>query len=69
MSPAVLQLALFCMQFADSAGNIAGGALIQTNTLLFCTLRLFSVFREILEGLGLFHVKHMPTVILHYLKG
>jgi hypothetical protein len=31
--PAVLQPALFCMQFADSAGNIAAGALIQTNTL------------------------------------
>jgi hypothetical protein len=27
--------ALLCVQFADSAGNIAAGALIQTNTLYY----------------------------------
>jgi hypothetical protein len=31
--PAVLQSALLCMQFADSAGNIAAGARIQAITL------------------------------------
>jgi hypothetical protein len=30
---AVLQPALLCVQFADSAGNIAAGALLQKNTL------------------------------------
>jgi hypothetical protein len=36
---AVLQPALLCMQFADSAGNIAAGALIQSNgTLYYCIL-------------------------------
>jgi hypothetical protein len=45
------------MQFADSAGNIAVGALIQKNTLSFCILRIFlSVFREIMKGKGLIHV-------------
>jgi hypothetical protein len=32
-STAVLQPALLCMQLADSAGNIAANALIQTNTI------------------------------------
>jgi hypothetical protein len=32
---AVLLLARLCMQFADSAGNIAAGALNQTNTFSF----------------------------------
>jgi hypothetical protein len=36
--PAVLQAALLCMQFADSAGNIAAGALIKTNILCYCIL-------------------------------
>jgi hypothetical protein len=31
--PAVLQPALLSMQFADSASNVAAGALIQANTL------------------------------------
>jgi hypothetical protein len=35
---AVLQPAPLCMQFADSAGKIAAGALIQTNTLYDCIL-------------------------------
>jgi hypothetical protein len=33
--PAVLQPALLCMQFADSAGNIAAGARVQANTLYY----------------------------------
>jgi hypothetical protein len=39
--PAVLLLARLCVQYADSAGNIAAGALHQTNTLIL------SVFSEI----------------------
>jgi hypothetical protein len=49
------------MQFADSAGNIAAGALIQTNTLFS------SVLTDILIGRGLFHVtgssKHFCYII------
>jgi hypothetical protein len=41
--PAVLLLARLCMQFADSAGNIAAGALNQTNTFSFCIFRIFLV--------------------------
>jgi hypothetical protein len=52
---AALQPAVLCVQFADSAGNIAAGALIQT------------VFREILRGRGLFHVtatcKHLCYIV------
>ncbi len=32
---AVLQPALLCVQFADSAGDIAAGALIQTNRIYY----------------------------------
>jgi hypothetical protein len=65
--PAVLLLARHCMQFADSAGNIAAGALIQTNTFSFCIFRIFLPFSE--RGQELFHVMHMQTLMLHYLKG
>ncbi len=65
--PAVLLLARLCMQFTDSAGNIAAGALIQTNTFSFCILRIFLLFSE--RGKALFHVMHIQTLMLHYLKG
>jgi hypothetical protein len=64
--PAVLQLAHVCMQFADSAGNIAAGALIQTNTF-FLYFQNFFILSE--RGKELFHVTHMQTLMLHYLKG
>jgi hypothetical protein len=54
--PAVLQPALLCMQFADSAGNIAAGALIQTNTLLLYFLDFSSVLTDILRGRELYLV-------------
>ncbi len=44
--PAVLLLARLFMQFADSAGNIAAGSLIQTNTFSFCIFRIFLLFSE-----------------------
>jgi hypothetical protein len=45
------------MKIADSSGNIAAGALIQTNTLFYCIFMNFSyVLRDILRGRGLFHV-------------
>jgi hypothetical protein len=45
------------MKFADSAGNIAGGALIQTNTFYFLYFMNFSYdLRDTLRGRGLFHV-------------
>jgi hypothetical protein len=65
--PAVLLLARLSMQFADSAGNIAAGSLIQTNTFSFCIFRIFLLFSE--RGKELFHVTHMQTLMLHYLKG
>ena len=55
------------MQFADSAGNIAAGALIQTNTSSFCIFRISLIFSE--KEKELFHVTHMQTLMLHYLKG
>jgi hypothetical protein len=67
VNPAVLLLARLCMPFADFAGNIAAGALIQTNTFSFCVFRIFLQFTE--RGKELFHVTHMQTLILHYLKG
>jgi hypothetical protein len=63
--PAVLLLARLCMQFADSAGNIAAGALNQTNTFSFCIFRSFLLFSE--RGKELFHVTHTQTLMLHYL--
>jgi hypothetical protein len=63
--PAVLLLARLCMQFADSAGNIAAGALHQTNTFSFCIFRNFLLFSE--RGKDLFHVTHTQTLMLHYL--
>jgi hypothetical protein len=62
-----LQLARLCMQFADSAGNIAAGALIQTNTFSFCISIIFLLFSE--RSKELFHLTHMQTLMLHYLKG
>jgi hypothetical protein len=59
--PAVLQLARLCMQFADSAGNIAARALVKTNTFSFCIFRIFLLFSE--RGKELFHVTHMQTYI------
>jgi hypothetical protein len=44
--PAELQPALICMQFADSAGNIAAGALIQTSTLFVYIFRTYLLFSE-----------------------
>jgi hypothetical protein len=64
---AVLLLARLCMQFADSACNIAAGALLQTNTFSFCIFRIFLLFSE--RGKELFHVTHMQILMLHYLKG
>jgi hypothetical protein len=58
-------LARLCMQFADSAGNIADGALNQTNTFSFCIFRSFLLFSE--RGKELFHVTHTQTLMLHYL--
>jgi hypothetical protein len=55
------------MQFADSAGNIAAGALIHTNTFSSCIFRIFLLFSE--RGKELFHVTHLQTLMLHYLKG
>ncbi len=48
----VLQPALLCMQVADSGGDIAAGALIQTNTVHFIIVfpDFFFCFREILRG-------------------
>ena len=43
---AVLQLARLCMQFADSAGNIAAGALIQKITFSVCIFRIFFCFQR-----------------------
>ncbi len=63
--PAVLLLARLCMQFADSAGNLAAGALNQTNTFSFCIFRIFLLFLE--RGKELFHVTHKQTLMLHYL--
>ncbi len=63
--PAVLLLARLCMQLADSAGNIAAGALNQTNTFSFCIFRIFLLFSE--RGKELFHVTHTQTLMLHYL--
>ena len=65
---AVLQPALLCVQFADSAGNIAACALIQTNTLYYGIFWKFSsVFIEIIRGRGLFHVtatcKHLCYIV------
>ncbi len=65
--PAVLLLARLCMQFAYFAGTVAAGALIQTNTFSFCIFRTFLLFSE--RGKELFHVTHMQTLMLHYLKG
>jgi hypothetical protein len=62
-----LQLARLCMQFADSACNIATGILIQTNTSSFCIFRIFLIFSD--KEKELFHVTHMQTLMLHYLKG
>ncbi len=67
VDPAVLLLARLCMQFADSAGNIAAGALIQTNTFSLGVFRIFLLFSA--RGKELFHVTHMQTLKLHYLKG
>ncbi len=67
VAPAVLLLAQLCMQFADSAGNIAAGALIQTKTFSICIFRFFLLFSD--RGKELFHVTHMQTLMLHYLKG
>jgi hypothetical protein len=55
------------MQFADSACNIAAGALIQTNTSSFCIFGISLMFSE--KEKELFHVTHMQTLMLHYLKG
>ncbi len=63
--PAVLLLARLCMQFADSAGNIAAGALNQTNTFSLCIFKIFLLFSE--RGKELFHVTHTQTLMLHYL--
>ncbi len=63
--PAVLLFARLCMQFADSAGNIAAGALNQTNTFSFCIFKIFLLFAE--RGKELFHVMHTLTLMLHYL--
>ncbi len=57
-----------CMQFWDSAGNIASHSLIQIKkTLLLYFLNFSSVFTDILWGRGLFHVKgpckHLSYVI------
>jgi hypothetical protein len=60
--PAVLLLARLCMQFADSAGNIAAGALNQTNTFSFCIFRIFLLFS--VGGKELFHVTHTQTLML-----
>ncbi len=49
------------------AGNIAAGALIQTNTFSFCIFRIFLLFSE--RGKELFHVTHMQILMLHFLKG
>ncbi len=63
---AVLLLARLCMQFADSAGYIAAGALNQTNTFSFCIFRIFLLFSE--RGKELFHVTHTQT-LMSGLKG
>jgi hypothetical protein len=60
VNPAVLLLERLCMQFADSAGNIAAGALIQTNTFSFCVFRIFLLSER---GKELFHVTHMQTLM------
>ncbi len=60
--PVVLLLAQLCMQFADSADNIAAGALIQTNTFSFCIFRIFLLFSE--RGKELFHVYANTDVTL-----
>jgi hypothetical protein len=57
------------MQFADSAGNIAAGDLIQANTLYYFIFQIFLLFlREILRGRGMFHAKgackHLRYIIL-----
>ncbi len=67
VAPAVLLLARLCMQFADSTGKIAAGALIQINTFLSVFSENFLLFSE--RGKELFHVTHMQILILHYLKG
>jgi hypothetical protein len=53
------------MQFADSEGNIAAGALIQTNVTFF--VLCFSVFREILKGKKIVSCDRL--LCLHFLKG
>ncbi len=52
------------MQFADSVGNIAAGALIHTYTFSSCIFRIFLLFSE--RGQELFHVtqcKHWCYII------
>jgi hypothetical protein len=63
--PAALLLAGLCLQFADSAGNIAAGALNKTNTFSFCIFKIFLLCSE--RGKELFHVTHTQTLMLHNL--
>jgi hypothetical protein len=44
--PAVLKHALSCIHSVDSAGNIAVGAINQTNTLLIVFSELFFCFQR-----------------------
>jgi hypothetical protein len=48
--PAVLKNALFFMHAKNSAGNIAVGAIIQTNALLIVFSKFSSVSRETFIG-------------------
>ena len=69
--PTVLQPALLCMQFADSAGNIAAGALIHANTLFYFIFPEFSFFlqRDSQRQRFVSCNRHMQSLMLHYLKG
>jgi hypothetical protein len=60
----VLHPALLFMQFADSAGNIAAGALIQANTLRY---RIFRIYLRLSERFLKVEDcnRHMQTIMLH----
>jgi hypothetical protein len=63
----VLQHSLLCVQFADSAGNIAAGALINTNSLSFRIFIIFLLFSERFRGLS--HVTGTCKNLLQNMKG
>jgi hypothetical protein len=57
--------ARLCMQFADSGGNIAAGALSRTKTHSFCTLRISLLFLEMSTKVGIVScTRHIMQALL-----